>query len=239
MNWLKTVVRYHTPKRAAVFGFADFNLDLPNRTDAVTKRALAYGFEEGDIPVLPATEKEIDQVGKILQANNWETNLFKKMEATEENMKRVDGAEVIHIATHGFFLSDVDQKEGEEERTAKQSLFRSGVLLAGAGVDRASRQSEEDGVLTAYEAMNLSLEKQTSSYFQRVRRVLGEIRNGEGFMACSDPFWWQVPTPVLMSLWQVDDVATQELMNSFYTFGSADRNATKRSGMQLAMKRKI
>ncbi|HBK88734.1 MAG TPA: hypothetical protein DDZ56_08790 [Cytophagales bacterium] len=226
-------------KRAAVFGFADFNLDLPNRTDAVTKRALAYGFEEGDIPVLPATEKEIDQVGKILQANNWETNLFKKMEATEENMKRVDGAEVIHIATHGFFLSDVDQKEGEESELQSNPLFRSGVLLAGAGVDRASRQSEEDGVLTAYEAMNLSLEKTDLVVLSACETGLGEIRNGEGVYGLQRSFLVAGANSVLMSLWQVDDVATQELMNSFYTFwlGGQERNEAFRNA-QLAMKEK-
>jgi CHAT domain-containing protein len=188
---------------------------------------------------LPATEKEIDQVGKILQANNWETNLFKKMEATEENMKRVDGAEVIHIATHGFFLSDVDQKEGEESELQSNPLFRSGVLLAGAGVDRASRQSEEDGVLTAYEAMNLSLEKTDLVVLSACETGLGEIRNGEGVYGLQRSFLVAGANSVLMSLWQVDDVATQELMNSFYTFwlGGQERNEAFRNA-QLAMKEK-
>ncbi|HQQ97307.1 MAG TPA: CHAT domain-containing protein [Cyclobacteriaceae bacterium] len=226
-------------KRAAVFGFADFNLDLPNRTEAVTKRAHAYGFEEGDIPVLPATEREIDEIGKILQANSWEPHLFKKMEATEENMKRVDGAEVIHIATHGFFLSDVDQKEGEENELQSNPLFRSGVLLAGAGVDRSSRQSEEDGVLTAYEAMNLNLEKTDLVVLSACETGLGEIRNGEGVYGLQRSFLVAGANSVLMSLWQVDDVATQELMNSFYTFwlGGQERNEAFRNA-QLAMKEK-
>lgn len=226
-------------KRAAVFGFADFNLDLPNRTDAVAKRAHAYGFEEGDIPVLPATEKEIDEVGKILKANNWEANLFKKLEATEENMKRVDGAEVIHIATHGFFLSDVDQAEGESSELQSNPLFRSGVLLAGAGVDRSVRQGEEDGVLTAYEAMNLNLEKTDLVVLSACETGLGEIRNGEGVYGLQRSFLVAGANSVLMSLWQVDDVATQELMNSFYTFwlGGQERNEAFRNA-QLAMKEK-
>jgi Holliday junction DNA helicase RuvB len=155
------------------------------------------------------------------------------------NMKSVDGAEVIHIATHGFFLSDVDQKEGEESELQSNPLFRSGVLLAGAGVDRASRQSEEDGVLTAYEAMNLSLEKTDLVVLSACETGLGEIRNGEGVYGLQRSFLVAGANSVLMSLWQVDDVATQELMNSFYTFwlGGQERNEAFRNA-QLAMKEK-
>ena len=55
-------------KNASIFGFADFNMDLPNVQAASAKRSMArvYGFDEEQIPMLPATEREVDEVEKIL-----------------------------------------------------------------------------------------------------------------------------------------------------------------------------
>lgn len=228
-------------KSASIFGFADFNLGVPNVQEIDAKRSLArvYGFEGGQIPVLPATEKEVDGVQKILVANQWSSQIFKKQEATEENMKKVIGAEVIHIATHGFFLSDVEINENETSELLSNPLFRSGVLLAGAAVEKSSRQSQEDGVLTAYEAMNLNLDKTDLVVLSACETGLGEIRNGEGVYGLQRSFLVAGANSVLMSLWQVDDVATQELMNLFYSYWleGQERNKAFRKA-QLAMKEK-
>lgn len=228
-------------KSASIFGFADFNLGLPNNTDGNARRSLArsFGFDGEEIPVLPATEKEVDGVQKILLGKNWSSRVFKKFEASEENIKKVDNAEVIHIATHGFFLSDVEISEDEGSELLSNPLFRSGVLLAGAGVERSVRQGQEDGVLTSYEAMNLSLEKTDLVVLSACETGLGEIRNGEGVYGLQRSFLVAGANSVLMSLWQVDDVATQELMNTFYSFWleGLDRSQAFRKA-QLVMKEK-
>ena len=228
-------------KTASIFGFADFNLGLPIVTYGTSKRSLArvYGFDGEQIPMLPATEKEVDEVQKILLSRNWTSQIFKKFVASEENIKKVENVQVIHIATHGFFLSDVEVNENESSELLSNPLFRSGVLLAGAGVERSVRQSQEDGVLTSYEAMSLNLDKTDLVVLSACETGLGEVRNGEGVYGLQRSFLVAGANSVLMSLWQVDDVATQELMNSFYSFwlDGLERSQAFRKA-QLAMKEK-
>lgn len=228
---------------ASLYGFADFNLgavDVHVATKGNLARAL--GFDEGAIPALPATEKEVDEIQKLLKANVWSAQSYKRAEATEENMKSSDNPKVIHIATHGFFLGDLELEDDETSELASNPLFRSGVLLAGAGVDREASQRKEDGILTAYEAMNLNLDNTELVVLSACETGLGEVRNGEGVYGLQRSFLVAGANNVLMSLWQVDDVATQELMNAFYALwikGTGKHEAFRDAQLQMKGKYQI
>lgn len=228
---------------AYLFGYADFNLGEADVVSHSTKRNLArsLGFEGESIPVLPATEKEVDEITTILGGNTWKAENFKRALASEENLKKADNPKLMHIATHGFFLSDVDMEDTESE-LSQNPLFRSGVLLAGAGVDREDSKREEDGVLTAYEAMNLNLDQTELVVLSACETGLGEVRNGEGVYGLQRSFLVAGANTVLMSLWQVDDVATQELMNAFYKFwlgGTEKHEAFRKAQLQMKDKYQI
>jgi CHAT domain-containing protein len=207
-------------RTGSVFGYADFNLAETEKAISTGKRSIAtrFGFSEGDIPMLPATEKEVDLLGKLLQERQWNVQSFTLGEATEANLKSIHNPQILHIATHGFFLGDVDindELQTDDERQITQNpLFRSGILMAGAALKQESGQ--EDGVLTAYEAMNLHLDQTELVSLSACETGLGEVRNGEGVYGLQRSFLVAGARTIIMSLWQVDDVATQELMSSFY-----------------------
>jgi len=202
---------------AYLFGAADFSFGQPDQVVASGKRnGSALGFQGEDIPFLPATEQEVDGINTLLANSQWETHPFKKVEATEANLKKTTNPRLIHIATHGFFLSDVEISSDDED--IGNPLFRSGLLLAGAALDRTVSKQEEDGVLTAYEAMNLNLDQTDLVVMSACETGLGEVRNGEGVYGLQRSFMVAGAKNVLMSLWQVDDKATQQLMNTFYKF---------------------
>ncbi len=206
--------------QASIFGYADFNLSAldPVKSGSSGKRASRYGFQGEDIPMLPATKKEVTLLNDLLTEKKWNIAAFTLQQATEENLKKINNPQILHIATHGFFLNDVDIKEelqsNEESQLVNNPLFRSGILLAGAGLQQNSGQ--EDGVLTAYEAMNLTLDNTELVSLSACETGLGEVRNGEGVYGLQRSFLVAGARTVIMSLWQVDDDATQELMSSFY-----------------------
>jgi CHAT domain-containing protein len=149
-------------------------------------------------------------------------------EATEANIKAVNNPQVLHIATHGYFLSDVslasDNSHGlgnMDARTIMENpLLRSGLLFAGAKQafvkDQQAATDAEDGVLTAYEAMNLDLENTDLVVMSACETGLGVTTNGEGVYGLQRAFQVAGAKSVLMSLWTVSDEATKQLMIAFY-----------------------
>jgi len=216
---------------------------------ASKKAAFLLGFPDygGDaVPALPGTKLEIENIGKILKTGGYQITPYLQKAATEAVIKTLKGPSIVHIATHGYFQADVeDASVGVHKENAKNNpLLRSGLLLAGAsptirGDVMPNLESNDNGVLTAYEAMNLSLDGTDMIILSACETGLGDVRAGEGVYGLQRAFLVAGAKAMVMSLWKVDDAATQALMTNFYTNlakGIPRSKAFKQAQLQLMTK---
>jgi CHAT domain-containing protein len=185
-----------------------------------------YG-KNGVVAQLPGTELEVKNITKLLTTYKVKTTTLYGAKATEAKVKDINSPSILHIATHGYFLADLSQLEttkvlGVDVAAAKENpLLRSGVLLANCEnvFDENFHPSpnSENGILTAYEAMSLNLEKTDLVVLSACETGLGSVKQGEGVYGLQRAFLIAGAKSIIMSLWSVSDEATMELMTLFYT----------------------
>ncbi len=184
-------------------------------------------FKEQEFADLPGTEKEIDLIEKALIQRNIKVTTFKGDNALEENVRAVHSPDILHIATHGFFVDDA--------ASVVSPMIRSGLILA--GVKNQEQQQNVDGILTAYEATNLNLDKTSLVVLSACETGLGEVRNGEGVYGLQRAIIVAGANNLLMSLWKVDDEATALLMIELYNGWEQGKNQQAFRAAQLAMRK--
>lgn len=220
---------------AMLFGDPSFSLLLEEKRNTIEHEIrdpqmnLIAGIRENEmgihnpfIAALPGTKTEVTKIYDILKAAKWKPSKYLSEEALEENIKKVNSPKVLHIATHGYF-----NREGEEGIFStvgyNNPLLNSGLLLAGAQKNLGDQQyqvlfehQKEDGILTAFEAMNLKLDKTDLVVLSACETGSGTIKNGEGVYGLQRSFQVAGAASIIFSLWKVDDNATQMLMSYFY-----------------------
>ncbi len=201
-------------------------LSLPENTASMFGNPTFYltATASNTISALPGTEKEVNQVQFMLKQKGWLTAEFVENSATEENVKEINSPKIFHIATHGFYKPSVqaklqDELQANEASLNQNPLMRTGLLLKGAGdlMEKTEYNfNMENGILTAYEAMNLNLDKTDLVVLSACETGLGDLEAGEGVYGLQRAFLVAGAKVLIMSMFKVDDEATQKLMLIFY-----------------------
>ncbi len=182
---------------------------------------------------LPGTRGEADALALVLPS----AVVHLGSDATEEAMKLLAAPSILHVATHGFFLdSEETTGVGQSGRSLSENpLLRSGLALAGAN---KLESVTDDGVLTALEASGLDLWGTQLVVLSACETGVGEATAGQGVYGLRRALVMAGSESQLLSLWQVDDDATRDLMVGFYKqlLKGQERGQSLRS-MQLRMLR--
>lgn len=199
----------------------------------------------GDWAFLNYTEKEVEVIQPILAAAGQKTALYEGFAATEESFKALGtvgngttsgqmatrSPRILHLATHGYFFPDPKSSvpttfmgmKGEPTfKISEHPMIRSGLILAGGNHAWKNglplKPDMEDGVLTAYEIAQMDLSGTELVVLSACETGLGDIVGGEGVYGLQRAFKIAGAKYLIMSLWQVPDFQTQELMTTFYKF---------------------
>ena len=167
---------------------------------------------------LPGVGDEVRALKTFLPA----ATFFTREQATEANLKRVNGPSILHVATHGFFLENIAPEKNSgivktrvENQAARieNPLLRSGLALAGAN---QGRSGDDDGVLTALEATALNLWGTKLVVLSACDTGVGEVKSGDGVYGLRRALFLAGTESQLMSLWPVSDRSTHDLMVRYY-----------------------
>ncbi|HMX27688.1 MAG TPA: CHAT domain-containing protein, partial [Blastocatellia bacterium] len=227
-------------------GQADAEEVRGRRTRDASWSALPFDQLEG-------TRKEGERIAALLGVKPW-----LRGQALEKRLKECRSPRILHLATHGFFLTDQPRDLNQEARGLgalgwqadkpfaapgmENPLLRSGLALAGANWKNKGftpPPEAEDGLLTAEDVTGLDLLATDLVVLSACETGLGEIHVGEGVFGLRRAFVLAGAKTLVMSLWKVSDEATRELMEDFYARilqGEGRAEALRQA--QLTMKEK-
>ncbi|CAN5371830.1 CHAT domain-containing protein [soil metagenome] len=181
---------------------------------------------------LPASLEEIQEISNVFRMPAIKEHTFLGKAASESNFRnKINSPSILHIATHGFFSESVVYLN---EHAKDDYMFHSGIILASGvqGISNAANSFDSDGIITAYDVMNMDLSSTSLVVISACETGLGRIENSEGVYGLQRSFLQAGAEDVVVSLWKVEDVMTKNLMVRFYTYMA--KQHTSREALKLA-----
>ena len=219
-------------QKAILMGDPDFNLAAENTLpEKEIKVALSRNMQGINFSRLPGTKEEVEAIASILGRSAGTTYTGKA--ATESVLLQMKSPRILHLATHGFFLSDQDWSSlmddksrgitiiGKDKSAPKKPVrienpfLRAGLALAGAN-NSLSEEGATEGILTAEKIRGLNLRGTDMVVLSACETGAGDVKNGEGVYGLRRAFTQAGAKSLVMSMWEVPDRETKELMVSFY-----------------------
>ncbi|HKI04285.1 MAG TPA: CHAT domain-containing protein, partial [Thermoanaerobaculia bacterium] len=150
------------------------------------------------MPRLPYAGREAEEI--LALAGSERVLAASGFDASRELVQsgRLSGYRILHFATHSLF----------------DNLHPELSALALSSFDSAGRPV--DGQLRAYEVSSLDLHADLV-VLSACRTALGREVGGEGMVGLTQGFLHAGASRLIVSLWDVDDRSTSELMKRFYT----------------------
>lgn len=160
---------------------------------------------------LEGTAQEIQEIAKFMEGE-----FDYSSSATERNFKELASEfGILHLAMHG--VADMEDPNFNHLKFSDLNI--------------AATDTTEDNLLYHYEIANLDLSAQLV-VLSACETGVGKYEEGEGVFSLARSFSYAGVPSVVMSLWQVNDLSTSELMPLFYA--SLTEGASKDAALKKA-----
>lgn len=179
---------------------------------------------------LPATAAEIAAVAKVFSRHRSGEPIARLTgdRAGEAELRvGVAGKAMVHLATHGFIrenaVASLRSPFGEAFRLGRgleshahgmDPFLLSGVALSGC--NSRQREDDDDGILTALEAVELALDGTDLVYLSACDSARGPHSAGEGVAGLVQALTIAGARQVVATLWPIDDATAAALAEAFY-----------------------
>jgi CHAT domain-containing protein len=184
--------------------------------------------DRGDlVEYLAFAKKEANDIESLLFNAGIKVESYDR-DGTEESFKRLNGRDIslLHIATHGFSYPVEKSSSHDWLKTSTSSrsmptdpLCYSGLLFSGCNNKMQNPQDFpsgiDDGILTAQEIAQLNLQNLQLTVLSACQTGTGMLQE-DGVFGVQRGFKKAGAHTLVMSLWSVNDAATQLMMTSFY-----------------------
>ena len=179
------------------------NASIQNKN---TKRGNDYrsGFRP-----LPGTKIELENINNALSSTGIDISTYTKDNGTKHSFMEMSGdsPSIIHIATHGYY--------NNSHESNISALDCSGLVFSGFNLYMDKKKKITNGCLTASEISQMDLYNTDLAVLSACQTGLGKIE-ADGVFGLQRGFKMAGVNSLMMSLWEVDDDATQLLMTEFY-----------------------
>ena len=211
------------------------SLDKKVSDNSITTRFSKRGRGlRANVGRLEYSKAEIHDIDSLLVSNNFAVvdSIYVNNKGTETSLKNYSQKpmRILHLATHGFYISKKEMENYKDldflsldnvdtDEIEDKELVRSGLLFAGANHtlegDGVIPDGYDDGILTALEVASLDLIGLDLVVLSACQTGQGDLGD-DGVLGLQRGFKKAGANSILMSLWKVDDEATQILMTQFY-----------------------
>ena len=216
----------------------DCDVDIVNSTENDKSIIDSLSIERGRFDYLPGTKREVDSIENIFLSKGFSYQSIKKYQGnngTELSFRKLseNAPKILHLSTHSYYIKPSEEeikkyKMTEEEKLVQLNNFnnidmidyglkRTGLMLSGAKntLEQKTINTTNDGILTAQEISSVDLNGTSLVVLSSCQSGLGTM-TFDGISGLQRGFKMAGVDTIIMSLWNVDDVATSVMMIHFY-----------------------
>lgn len=202
----------------------------PMESDAISELfggSLLRTVEES-LEDLPGAAEEVRKLSRVFaESGKLAHHSINAREATEERIRKsLEEHSILHFATHGNFLPTRRTPNGSFAQRGSAAyynpMFQGWLALAGSrSTLRDWRESRippaaNDGILTAEELVGFDLSGCSLVCLSACQTAKGEFSRGGGIVGIRRGFRLAGAQSLLLTLWNIADEPTANLMNDFY-----------------------